>query len=89
LEREDFRAERPIESGGLICDVEPIEVAPLDPNDLIGAHSGVIRDFVSAVRDGREPETVSHENIKSLAMCFAAIESAQAGRRARVDLQEM
>jgi predicted dehydrogenase len=86
---EDFRAERPIESGGLICDVEPIEVAPLDPNDLIGAHSGVIRDFVSAVRDGREPETVSHENIKSLAMCFAAIESAQAGRRARVDLQEM
>jgi predicted dehydrogenase len=83
---EDFRAERPIESGGLIRDVEPIEIPPLDPSEAIGAHAGVIRDFVESVRAGREPETVSHENIKSLAMCFAAIESTQTGQRARLDL---
>lgn len=84
---EDFRAERPIGSDGLIREVEAIEVPPLDSNDAIGGHAGVIRDFVDAVRAGREPETVSHENIKSLAMCFAAIESAASGRRALLDLK--
>jgi predicted dehydrogenase len=84
---EDFRAERPTSSGGLIRDVEPIAVPPLDPADAIGGHAGVIRDFVVAAREGRELETVSHENIKSLAMCFAAIDSATTGRRALLDLK--
>ncbi len=84
---EDFRAERPLTSDGLIRDVEPIEIPVLDPHDAIGAHAGVIRDFIESVRSGSEPETVSHENIKSLAMCFAAIESAAAGRRVSLDLE--
>jgi predicted dehydrogenase len=84
---EDFRAERPTRSGGLIRDVEPIGVPPLDPADTVGGHAGLIRDFVVALREGREPETVSRENIKSLAMCFAAIDSATSGRRTLLDLK--
>ena len=84
---EDFRAERPIGSGDVVRDVEPIEVPPWDRSDLIGGHQGVIREFVDAARAGRELETISHENVKSLAMCFAAIASAKTGRRALLDLK--
>lgn len=84
---EDFRAERPTNSGGLIRDVEPIAVPSLDSTDAVGGHAGIIREFVAALREGREPETVSRENIKSLAMCFAAIDSAKSGRRALLDLK--
>jgi predicted dehydrogenase len=53
------------------------ELPALHTDDAIGGHDGVINDFVSAVRSGRQPETASSDNIKSLAMVFAAIESAK------------
>ena len=58
-----------------------VEPPPLAPEDRIGGHFGVLSDFVSAVRSGSEPETVGRDNIRSLAMVFGAIESAEAGRR--------
>ena len=66
---------------GLFDTVEAIEVPPLDPVDRIGGHLGVIQDFVAAVRDGTTPETCGADNLKSLAMVFGAIESAETGRR--------
>ena len=54
-------------------EVPPAEVAILD-------------EFVASIREGREPECSAADNLKSLAMVFAAIESAKAGRR--VDLAE-
>jgi predicted dehydrogenase len=48
-------------------------------------HGGQIRDFLDCLRDGRTPETVSRDNIKSLAMVFAAIRSAATGREVKVD----
>ncbi len=48
-------------------------------------HAGCIRDFIDCVRTGRVPETVCTENIKSLAMVFAAIESAEG--RVRVPIE--
>ena len=56
----------------------------LDPRDRIGGHLGVIRDFVAAVGSGSPPETAGTDNIKSLAMVFGAIESAEAGRRVEI-----
>jgi predicted dehydrogenase len=53
------------------------ELPALHTDDAIGGHGGVINEFVFAVRSGRQPETVSSDNIKSLAMVFAAIESAK------------
>ena len=43
-----------------------------------------IRDFVDCVREGRTPETICTDNIKSLAMVFSAIESAEKGRTVEV-----
>jgi predicted dehydrogenase len=47
-------------------------------------HASVIADFLDAVETGRPPETRSSDNIQSLAMVFAAIESARAGQRVPV-----
>jgi predicted dehydrogenase len=58
-----------------------IPVPPLDPADRIGGHHGVLSDFVRAVREAHEPETVGSDNIRSLAMALGAIASAEAGRR--------
>ena len=44
-----------------------------------GGHGGLIRDFVECIREGRVPETICTDNIKSLAMVFGAIESAEGG----------
>jgi predicted dehydrogenase len=65
---------------------EMVEVPALDPRDRIGGHLGIIEEFVDAIRTGREPETHGSDNIKSLAMVFAAIESANSGRRVAVEI---
>jgi predicted dehydrogenase len=48
-----------------------------------------MRDFIEAVRTGSVPETVGSENIKSLAMVVAAIESAKTRERVLVRSQEI
>ncbi|HWX63758.1 Gfo/Idh/MocA family oxidoreductase [Bradyrhizobium sp.] len=71
---------------GLLDLTEMIEVPALDPRDRIGGHLGIIEEFVDAVRTGREPETRGADNIKSLAMVFAAIESAGSGCQVAVEI---
>jgi len=66
---------------GLFDKATPMVVAPLDRADAVDGHLGVLSDFVRAVRSGGEPETVGHDNIRSLAMALGAIQSAEAGRR--------
>jgi predicted dehydrogenase len=79
---DDLRAEKITgERDGLFDKVEAIEVPPLNPHDRIGGHLGVIQDFVAAIKTGTTPETSGTDNIKSLAMVFGAIVSAEAGRR--------
>jgi predicted dehydrogenase len=55
-----------------------------DPNIAPGI-AGSLREFVQALRTGQTPQGECHDNIKSLAMVFAAIESAQTGKRVTVD----
>lgn len=74
---------RPVREG-LFDRTEPVAVSPLDPTDRIGGHLGIIEDFMRAVETGSEPETRGSDNIKSLAMVFAAIESAETGRRVAI-----
>ena len=61
--------------------VEPVVLPELDTTGLENGHDSCIRDFVDAVRSGRTSETPASDNIKSLAMVFGAIESAEAGCR--------
>jgi predicted dehydrogenase len=60
-----------------VADVPILVPEPVTPT----GHAGCIQDFIDCVRTGRTPETFCTENIKSLAMVFGAIESAQSGRR--------
>jgi len=55
----------------------PIPV-PLDEGRFLGLE-GALADFVTALRAGRVPAGECHDNIRSLAMCHAAVESAALG----------
>jgi predicted dehydrogenase len=65
---------------GLFDNVVAAPVSELDPTDRADGHMGVLSDFVAAIAAGTAPETVGHDNIRSLAMALGAIESAQAGQ---------
>lgn len=69
------------ERKGFFDALTSVEPPPLAPEDRVDGHFGVLSDFVSAIRSGTEPETVGRDNIRSLAMVFGAIESAEAGGR--------
>ena len=73
---------------GIIDKTQPIDVPALDPADQVGGHLGIIQDFRRAIETGTEPETRGADNIKSLAMVFGAIESAESGRRVAIATQE-
>lgn len=70
------------ESGGFTSQTEPhtADVAP----HVHGGIAGSLRDFLNALQTGATPMGECHDNIKSLAMVFAAIESADTGRRVSV-----
>ena len=70
---------------GLFLPARRVEIAALDPADRTGGHLGVMRDFVAAVRGGPPPETAGTDNLKSLAMVFAAIKSAETGQIVHIE----
>lgn len=49
-------------------------------------HKALIREFVDCVRNGGVPQTICTDNIKSLAMVEAAIESAESGVRVKIEI---
>jgi len=65
-----------------LADVALPEIAL--PPEQTGSHGGLIRDFLRAVREGGSVETVASDNIHSLAMVHAAIDSA--ARKMPVDV---
>lgn len=82
---ENFKAEvvaKPTDV--LFYEHEAVEIPAYNPADKIGAHAGLIADFVECVAEGRTPETSGADNIKSLAMVFGAIESAEKQQRVAI-----
>ncbi len=73
-----LRAQSVAERGSFFSKTEDV-VIPMSDDPKDGGHAGLIRDFIDCIRDGRTPETVCTDNIKSLAMVFGAIESAEKG----------
>jgi predicted dehydrogenase len=82
---ECFAAEVVTGTGTFRSELSAVKVPPPDPEDRIGGHGGQIADFVDCVRTGRKPETIGTDNVKSLAMVFGAIQSAQTGREIPAD----
>jgi predicted dehydrogenase len=68
--------------------IRSVKDLPLELPAATGAslHALCIHDFLDCLREGRTPETVCTENIKSLAMVFGAIESAKTRKRVEIQL---
>jgi predicted dehydrogenase len=47
-------------------------------------HAGVMREFLDSLKNGTTPQTVCTDNIKSVAMVHAAVESAEKGTRVAI-----
>lgn len=62
------------------------EAVPGVVEDAPSGIAGSLAEFLEALRTGKAPMGECHDNIKSLAMVFSAIESAQTGQRVPVRL---
>ncbi len=71
--------EVPARRKGLIAGFRPLRL-PVSRMKHTGMH-GALREMLAFLRTGRQPQTECHDNIKSLAMVFAAMESSRKGRR--------
>lgn len=83
--KDGFRGQVVAERGGFFSACRDVTVPGWDQPAKSGGHAGVIRDFVRCIQAGETPETVCTDNIKSLAMVFGAIASAQEQRRVSVE----
>jgi predicted dehydrogenase len=79
---QDPRAQAVTGDSGFHRPLREIEV-PVPEMGAAGMH-GALREMLRFLRTGEMPQTECHDNIKSLAMCFAAIESSKQGRRVPV-----
>lgn len=71
---------------GFFRDLKDIEVPSPADEDQTHGHASVIAEFLSAIESGRAPETAGSDNINSLAMVLAAIESARTGQRVTISV---
>jgi len=85
LKAQAVKAQSAVASGSLYRPLEEVRGEPFADSATPVGHGGAILDFLRCLREGATPETVSSDNIKSLAMVFAAIESAAKGREVRVE----
>lgn len=76
----NMRAQTVARAEGFIYPFNDTEIPAAPASARIGGHAGLIREFVDSVRTNTVPETVASDNIKSLAMVFGAIASAEQGR---------
>jgi predicted dehydrogenase len=78
---EQLKAQSITPAEGLIYPANEVGFPADAAEDKIGGHGGVIRDFVRCIQQGKIPETVATDNIKSLSMVFGAVKSAETGQR--------
>ena len=83
---DSFEARVAVDGSGLLRDEAPIVVPEPADVDQTHGHASVLAEFLDAIEQGRRPETASSDNIKSLAMVFAAIESARTQQRVLISI---
>lgn len=81
-----FHAQAAEYSGGFFSSLKELDIPQYDPRGKVGGHEGLIREFIRCVQTGEIPETICSDNIKSLAMVFGAIESAESKKRVEIKL---
>jgi predicted dehydrogenase len=80
----DPLAARVTSAEGFVHPTEKITV--ISDENVPAGIAGSLREFLHALRTGQTPQGECHDNIKSLVMVFAAIESAQSGQRVQIRL---
>ncbi|MFW5798537.1 MAG: Gfo/Idh/MocA family oxidoreductase, partial [Planctomycetota bacterium] len=60
------------------------DLKPVKPRLKHDTMHGALREMLAFLRTGKRPQTECHDNIKSLAMVFAAMESSRKGRRVKM-----
>ncbi|HEX8550782.1 MAG TPA: Gfo/Idh/MocA family oxidoreductase [Abditibacteriaceae bacterium] len=65
--------------------VENKETREIETDAVKPSEVAILDEFLDACRTRREPECSAADNLNSLAMVFAAIQSAKEGRRVRLD----
>ncbi|OBZ95195.1 oxidoreductase [Pararhizobium polonicum] len=78
---ETFTAHQVAGTEGFFRPLEAVPVPEPANEAQTHGHASVIADFLAAIQTGGQPETISNDNINSLAMVFAAIESARTRQR--------
>jgi len=76
---------RAVAGDGLIRPREDVEAPPVQLEHT--TMHGALREMLAFLRNGRTPRTECHDNIKSLAMVFAAMLSSR--ERRRVEIREL
>jgi predicted dehydrogenase len=71
------------ETGAFFSKHHELELPQLE-HPIQNGHEGLIRDFIVKLECNQPQATTASDNIKSLAMVFAAIESAETGERVAV-----
>jgi len=61
-----------------------VERVEAEVGDMHGGIAGSLREFIQALTTGSTPMGECHDNIKSLAMVLATVESAHVGARVRI-----
>ncbi|MDB5526151.1 MAG: exported oxidoreductase [Rhizobium sp.] len=79
-----FDAHRVAADEGFLRDQEELAVPETVNVYETEGHASVIAAFLKAIETGERPETMGDDNIKSLAMVIAAIESARTGQRVMI-----
>ncbi len=74
-----------VNNEGFISTYENVDIPTSSGSDKVDGHKGLIRDFVDCVRQGTTPETICTDNIKSVAMVFGAIRSAETGKPVTIE----
>lgn len=77
-----FRAAVVSNESGFSREVKNLQVPYDREKPVLKGHAGCLDDMLACLKAGRIPQTVCIDNIKSLAMVHAAIESASKGCRA-------
>jgi predicted dehydrogenase len=83
---DQIQAQIVAETGTFISTYADMDIPADAGMDKIDGHKGLIRDFVDCVRNGSTPDTNCTDNIKSLAMVFGAIESAESGQPVKISV---
>jgi len=79
-----FEARIIADNSGFLRPLRDVAVPPAPRPSQTHGHASVIAAFLKAVETGHAPETAGNDNIKSLAMVLAAIESGRTQQRVKI-----